>query len=180
MILNSGHKIIINVAALALLAAAISFLVIIPTVNNIKETAKEIYELRTYLEKKYQDSLKTRLTKKKLEQIKQNSADLPAYLFNAVDTLKLIQILETTAANNKVSQKINYSNLDKIKPQTKIKIDLTISGQYLNILNYVQALESMTYFVNIENIRLTPVYNNSGQATNDASANLTIGIYVNQ
>lgn len=180
MTLNSGHKIIISVAALALLAAAISFLIIVPTVSSIKKTTNEIYKLRTYLEKKYQDSLKTRLTKKKLEQIKQNSTDLPAYLFNVKDTLKLIQILETTANNNGVTQKINYSNLDKIKPQTKIKIDLTISGQYLNILNYIQTLESMTYFINIENIRLASVYDNHGQATNDTNANLTIGIYASQ
>lgn len=180
MTLNSGQKIIISVVTLALLTVTILVLIIIPTISNIKETANEIYELRTYLEKKYQDSLKTRLTKKKLEQIKQNSTDLPVHLFNVKDALKLIQILETTANNNKVEQKINYSNLDKIKPQTKVEIDLTISGQYLNILNYIQAIETMTYFANIENIRLTPNYDSRGQTTNNANANLIIGIYVSQ
>lgn len=180
MTLNSGHKIIISVAALALLVVVIFFFIIVPAVRNIKETANEIYELRIYLEKKYQDSLKTRLTKKKLEQIKQNSTNLSAYLFNVKDALKLIQTLETTASNNKVGQKINYSNLDKIKPQTKVKIDLTISGQYINVLNYLQAIETMAYFANIESIRLTSDYDNHGQATNNANANLTIGIYVSQ
>ena len=172
MALNSGQKIIISVVALSLLAVVIFALVIIPSALSVKKTTNEIYELRAYLEKRYMDSLNSHLTKNKLEKIKQESTDFPLYLFKVSDTLKLIQILETITNNNKVVQKINSSNLDKIKPGEKVIINLTISGGYRDVLNYIQDIENMDYFSNIETLRLTPA------SINNINANLIIRLYV--
>ncbi|MFH1291677.1 MAG: hypothetical protein ABIH87_00555 [bacterium] len=176
MILNSSHKIFFSVSLLSLLAIVIIGFVIVPAVVNIKQTTNETYKLRVGVEKKYNDSLKSRLTKKKIEDIKQNSIDFSTYLFKSTHGLKLIQLLETMASNNQVNQKINLTTLDNIKAQGQVKINLTISGDFQDILNYIHELEASDYFLNIENIRLTPDQNKSDWV----NLNLNISLYVSE
>jgi len=180
MKLNSGHKIFITVGLLSSIVIIIVVLIIIPTARNIQETTQETYNLRAYMEKRYQDSLKSRLTKKKIEQIKNYSTDFNEHIFKISDTLKLVQTLENMAEQNQVKQNINDSNLDAIKPGSKITINISITGDYLNVLNYVQTIEKQDYFFNIETLRLTPSYDGNGALSKEMSANLIVTLYVNK
>lgn len=179
MILNSTQKIIFNVTIMLLVALAILFLVIFPTAKNIQKTAEETSKLRNYLEKQYQQTLNTRLTKQKIEQIKTESSSFSTYLFKPKDTLKLIQTLEAIANKNKMSQSIDSSDLDKISTAKKIKLSITASGNYDNALKYLYDLETMEYFLNPEQIKITPVYNRETGLPQQINLNLTIGLYVN-
>lgn len=180
MKLNSGHKIFITVGALSLVVLAIVLLVILPTAKNIQKTTQETYNLRAYMEKRYQDSLKSRLTKKKIERIKKDSTNFPNHTFDVKDTLKLIQVLENMAEKDNVKQNINSSNLDAIKPGGKLKFNISANGNYLDILNYVRTIEKQSYFFSIETLRFSPVYDGNGVITKKMNVNLIVGLYVNK
>jgi len=179
MKLNSGHKIIITVSLMSLLALVIIVMVIIPTIRNIQTTAKETYKLRVYMEKKYQASLRSRLTKKKIEEIKKESSDYDSYLFKKENALELIQHLEKMSKQTKVNQKINSTNLDQIIPGSKLQISITVSGKYVDVLEYINVIENVKYFFNIESVRIIP-NNGSSSISTDATAYLTLGLYVSK
>jgi len=180
MSLNSTHKIILNTVVLFLAAIFIIFGVISPTTKRINETTKNIYGLRALMEKKYQQSMRSRLTKSKIEQIKEETSTYPTYLFHVRDTLKLIQDLENIAKKNNTEQKIKSSNLDKITTQDKVNINLDITGKYMDLLNHLHDLEMINYFFNIEELRLAPQITNNKKISNNASLNVVLSLYVSK
>ena len=177
---NSGHKIMITVSLLSVLALFIVGLIIVPTVRNIKVTSNETYELRVYMEKKYQESLRSRLTKKKIDDIREESINYDSYLFKKTDALKLIQHLETISQQIKVNQKINSTNLDQIQPGGKLQINITVNGSYLDVLEYINVMENTKYFFNIESLRIIPNHDSSESVSSDATAYLILGLYVSK
>ena len=180
MKLTSTNKIIITVFSLSVLVLIILILVILPSAQKIKEITEETYNLRSYMEKKYTESLQSKLTKNKLEEIKTESKDFSKYLFTKNHTLELIQLLENLATKNKITQSMGSTNLDSILPDSNININLNINGEYKNVLKYINDLESLDYFINITTLRLSPGYDKTGQIKNMVSANLNIEIYVSK
>jgi len=173
MKLTSTNKTIVTVCLLSAVILSIIILVIIPAIQSIKKITTETSNLRLYMEQKYKESLRSKLTKKKLERITEDVKNYDKYLFKNTQALELIQLLENLSSKSKVTQKINNSNLDSITPGKKLNINLTVNGKYTDVLNYLHNLETIDYFVNIETIRLIP----NGEGT---TANLTIGIYVSK
>ena len=180
MQLNSGQKIIATVSLLSLIALLIISLVIIPTVASIKKTTNDTYQLRVYMEQKYQESLRSRLTKSKIEAIKKESNEYGIYLFSKTDALALIQHLEKMSKESKIDQKINSTNLDQIVSGKKVEISTTISGEYNDVLEYINTIENTKYFFNIESVRIIPNYDGSGSVSKNATAYLNLGLYVSK
>ncbi len=180
MTLNSKQKMILNICLLTILAVVIVGGIIWPTLLKIQKITDDTYNLRAILEKKYQQSLNAHLTKNKVEQIKEEVSNFPNFLFRAPNTLALIQKLETIAKTNNISQNINSSNLDKITTSNEVTIDLNVTGKYIDVLNYIHDLESIDYFISIEEIRLTPIGDQNKQTNNLANLNLAIKLYVNK
>ena len=179
MIITSRKKIIFNVGAMIVSVLVIVCLIIFPTVRNIQKTTEETSKLRAYLEKQYQQSINARLTKQKVDEIKLESSSFSSYLFKAQYTLDFIQTLENMANKNKVSQSINSSDLDKIAPGQNIKLSITASGEYANVLKYLYDLENLPYFLNPDQISIAPAYsreNNSQQV----NLSLILSLYVNK
>lgn len=180
MTLDLTKKTIIWVGALALLALAIIFGIFVPTLNYIKKTADESYKLRMFMEQKYEQSLRSRVTRKKLGEIKNSTANFYPFLFKSGDELKLITFLETLSAKHKLVQTINNSTLDKVSSNRIASISMNLSGNYNNILKHIAELETSDYFIYINQMQFTPTYARSGETTPTANLNLTIELYVNQ
>jgi Tfp pilus assembly protein PilO len=150
-----------------------------PTVVNIRSTIGEILDLRGYIEQKYNQSILSRVTKRKITDIKNDYPDLSRHLFRKGEELKLITYLEEMALKNNLTQTINNSNIDKIT-DNKVVFSLNLTGDYDNIIKYLVDLESSEYLLNIEQLQLTPIFNRSGQNTEDANLYLTLGLYVSK
>lgn len=166
-----------------LLSVAISGLVIYPTVSAIIKAEHETYQLRVYLEKKHEQALRSRLSLKKVGLIKSTAARYSRYLFTHGEELAFITLLENTAAQNGVEQKITNSNLDQItNQQLTLRLDLT--GPYHKILNYLVDLEKLDYFLSVRQLRLTPAANQQNKNNNDTNPqvilSLDIALYVSQ
>jgi len=177
---NSSIKIIIAVCILSLVVILIVIGVIWPTANNIRKTTEETYQLRAYMEQRYQESLRSKVTKKKLEDIKQETLGFESAIFKKSQTLDLIKMLEVIASDSGVSQRIEETNLDNINTNQNINLKLSANGKYNDIFKYIYNLETLDYFVNITNLRLTPNYDKNGQSNSSLSASLNIEIYVGQ
>ena len=171
---NSSGKIILPVCSLIIVVLIIVILIIIPTARNISKTTQDTYQLRSYLEQRYQESIQSRLTKERLDTIKQESTNFDQLLFKKSRTMELIQLLEKLSAKHQLNQIIEGTNLDSITPGENLSIRLTVSGQYKNMLNYIHNLETIQYFVNLTDLRLSD--NGSG----NSSANFGLEIYVSQ
>lgn len=153
--------------------------IIWPVVLNIRSVTGDTLGLRGYIEQKYDQSILSRVTKRKIADLKNEYPDLSRHLFRSGEELKLITYLENMAMMHNLAQTINNSNIDKIT-DNKIVLSLNLTGDYDNILQYLVDLESSDYLLNIEKFQLTPVFTRSGQSTEDANLYLTLGLYVSR
>lgn len=180
MALDLVKKIILWVSALSLLVLIILLGVFLPTLNYIKKISDESYRLRTFMEQKYEQSLRLRVTKKKLEEIKVSSENFHSFLFRPGDELKLITFLENLSAKHKITQGITNSTIDKIGNKQMASISLNLNGNYHNALKYIAELEASNYFIYIKKMHLMPMYSRSGGYEEASHMSITIELYVNQ
>ena len=180
MALDLTKKIIILVGVLSFLTIAIIIGVFLPALNYIKKTADESYKLRLFMEQKYEQSLRLRVTKKKLGEVKSASADFYSFLFKTGDELKLITLLETLSAKHSITQSITNSTIDKADDSQITGISINLSGAYIDVLKYIAELEASNYFIYIKKMHIMPMYSKNGENTQDSHASITIELYVNQ
>lgn len=180
MTIDLTKKVILRVGGLSLLVLIIVLGIFVPTLSYIKKTAKQSYELRLYLEKKYEQSLRSRITRKKLEEIKKSTTNFESFLFKTGDDLALITFLENLSTKNNVAQSISSPNLDKIGNNRIVTLSIGLSGDYKNILKYLADLESSNYFIYMTQMQFTPTYARSGEILPDTKLSLTAELYVNQ
>lgn len=152
--------------------------IIYPTIKYIHSVNVETTNLRQYLENRYQNALNLRGSKKQVDEVKNEIVSYAQYLFAPTDVLKLITLLEENAEKNKVSQKINSSDLDKIGE--KIHMNITASGQYKNVLNYLADIENSQYFITEKNIQISSGSNLQNNLADYANMNLDLILYVNR
>ncbi|HRY36705.1 MAG TPA: hypothetical protein P5230_02375 [Candidatus Magasanikbacteria bacterium] len=141
-------------------------------------------EIKNYLQELERKSRGSQNLKEALARVRNTKAtmnDYEKYLFRSGQELDLITDLENIAAKNKINQKIESSNLDKISDNT-ITLNLRASGSYKNILSYLADLENYDYFLQITSLDLNPVYDlknpdNSVGALTDLR--ISLKLYVN-
>ena len=180
MNIDARKKIVIGVTIFTLLFLGIVFGILLPTLLSIRKTSEESYKLRLVLEERYQQSLNSRITRKRLDEIKGAVADFDKFIFKTGDELMLITFLETTSAKHNLTQSINSSNLDKVSKNTTANISLTLTGKYIDILAYIADLEASDYFINILQLELTPVFTRDGQPSPDVTLNIVTELYVSE
>lgn len=166
------------VIILLVVCAAIILGVILPVVRKIRALNSQTAQIRAYLEQKYENTRHLRATKQKIEDIKAGAEQYPNFLFKAGNELTLITALEDIAAKNKIKQKIENSNLDKITNQ-QIRLSINAEGSYLNLLNYLADIENVNYFLNARQFNFTPGAN-AADKNSPASLRLELSLFVNQ
>jgi len=181
MRLNIEKQTIVTVGVFSAIILLIVAGIIVPTAGYIKKLNDETTNLKNYLERKYESTVHLKSSIKKIEEIKSIVDEYPKYFFRPGDELVLITALENTATKNKVTQKIENSNLDQ-KNIDQVKITLSVSGDYENVLNYIADLEQLKYFINLEKIQITSGGTKPGSTTSSAPTNLYLGLnlYVNK
>ncbi|KKP59538.1 MAG: hypothetical protein UR53_C0001G0038 [Candidatus Magasanikbacteria bacterium GW2011_GWC2_34_16] len=180
MRLNLEKRTLLIVSAFSLTASLIIFAIILPTVNYINKLNTDTADLRNYLEKKYEKTIRLRTSVEDIQNIKQATTDYPQYIFNTGNELKLITTFENLAQKNKVDQKIENSNLDRITNQ-RITLNLNINGSYNNILNYLADLENLNYFIIVEQLQMSPLVDRfNPTSTTTVNLHLNLSLYASQ
>ncbi len=179
MRLTIEKKIILIVVLFLLSSAGIIVAIIIPSVRSVRELESETVELRTYMEKKYQQTHTIRQTVEEGDQMRSSTRAFPERIYRSTQTLELVTMLEAIATRNNVSQKINSTNLDQIT-EGRAVISLTINGNYPNVLGYLKDLENAPYFINVTTLALSPLVDRFGgevTATSPVTLNLDLSLY---
>lgn len=180
MALDLTKKIIFRVSALSVLALIIILGIFVPALTYIKKASDESYKLRMFMEQKYEQSLRSRITRKKLAEIKTDAANFYPFLFKSGDELKLITFLETLSAKHNIIQTIANSTLGRVGNSQIVGVSMNIGGHYNDVLKYIAEMEASDYFIYINQMQFTPAYARNGEMTQTANLNLTIELYVNQ
>ncbi len=175
MRLSLEKRILLTIVICSLIAAGIIAIIIIPSMKRIQELNAETNQLRDYLERKHERAVDLTIALKTLAKIGPEVDSFGTYLFFSGDELKLITTLEGIAAKNNVVQKINTSNLGKTNNDI-LTLSVTVSGSYASVIQYIQDLETIKYFVTIRHIQLVAATDplTKKEVT---SANLDLSLY---
>lgn len=177
------RKIYFGAATLILLVVVI-LLVIKPTSKEIKEISSEIHTQREELEKLY---LRGQFLKPAKEQYEKAVLQLPnlSKIFVAPgEELQIITALEQAAAKNNLNQEINLKEVE-IKEDEQPEnyqatpITLKVIGNYQNFISYLTDLESLDYYININDFRIFTSGGGSFVMVGKQPANDSVSVLMN-
>lgn len=167
--MTTKRKIIIYLIIFLIATCSIIYFIILPTVNEIKRISNDIYLERVDLEKKYQRGQLLRVTIKNFETIKPKKSKLESVFINEGEELKFITSLEKIANDNNLNQEIKVQE-KKIERQENnyypLSLAISIRGEFINIMKYLQSLEKLNYYFNISAINIGADGQNKSILTN--------------
>lgn len=155
--INVKNKIIVNLVTFFLISSIIICLIIIPTINNIKELRVNIVTQKIDLEKKIAKEKNMNILSEKLNTIEPQLEKFEKIFISQNRELEFITTLEEIANNNYVRQKINLDPLLGQSEQIykKIPLNLNIQGKFYNLVKYLTDLEALNYYINIKSLEIT-------------------------
>lgn len=171
-LIKNKHFIFIFLLFITLLL--IVALIIYPTIKNILLINKQIMDERLELESKLAMGLNIKKTSESLEKIKQNMGQLELILVEPGQELSLIQKIEGEAAKNNLEIKIqsDFQKQSLNKNIDQVSLSLEITGSFVDTMKFIEAMEDMPYYYNIENIAMV-----GSENTTDIKTQLVGWIY---
>jgi Tfp pilus assembly protein PilO len=179
MKLSLEKRIFATLAFFTISILAVIGFIIFPMVSRIREVRSESEETLEKLRASGNGSGNLRETIQKVKEFTTTTEQYPGHIFTAGQELALITALEKNATSNHVTQKIENANFDAITNQ-KASIALTVTGEYANTLAYLKGIEELPYFLNLEEITLSPGESISPNSpVKNTSLHVILSIYVN-
>jgi len=176
------RKILISIILVLLFTGLIAYFIIWPTVRDIRKISQSIYLERLDLEKKYQRGQLLRKTLADFEKIKPEREKLTSIFITEGKELDFITTLEKVALINNVNQEIKLKAEEKIKNGEGAKSYLTtplavnISGNFIDVLKYLNSLQMLRYYFNIANFSLSSASANNN-VTGEVKASFEGEVY---
>lgn len=167
-IIIQKYKIIIIVLA-CLITLGIVVFIILPVGKDIKRINEDIYHQRVTLEKLYLRSQSIKQAKEDYEKIKDEIKTLDNVFYSPGQELEFITDLEKIANQQSIKQIINIKETgdesESLNYQT-LKIELNLIGTLSNILNYLDQVQTMNSYFNIDYLKF---YNPNARAFSDST-----------
>lgn len=133
--------------------------VIWPSVQTIRQTAQSIYSEYEQLEAKHKRGHEMKFVAQEFRELEPKVEVFQNVALKPGDELKFITNLETIATNNRVQQTLRLKT-DSIESSgrryQKLPFELTISGQYADVLKHISEIESLDNLTQIEELRMSP------------------------
>ncbi len=177
MRLNFEKKVILHVLFFCVIIAVISGAVIWPTIIYIDNLNRDTYNLRVYMERRYESAKNIRFSRQKTAEIKEETRNFPKFTFKSTDQLELITALENIASHHNITQKIDILNLDA--KTNWLNISLSTTGYYNDSWNYLADLEKINYFLQIDKLVFSPIFERAEQSSSTKMF-LGLKLYVNE
>lgn len=138
-------------AVFTLLLAGLVFLVILPSVGEIRRIRKQIYEERVRLEKLYVRGQLQKKVRENYNRIKESSAWLDNILLKENQELQYITALESAADKAGVGLKITVGEQARLSdfPLSALGFTFNLEGAWPRIVAFLSALENMPYYTNV-------------------------------
>lgn len=150
------NRLISIFAFLIILDLVIIYFFIFPTINKIKSTRNEIINLKIDLENKVTREKNMADLNQKIKKIEPQLEKINQIFVNENREIEFITALEDLEKKYKVTQTLNLEVNNKQKGEnfTKVPIHLEVKGSFSDLMNYLNGIESLSYYVNISNISL--------------------------
>lgn len=155
--LSIRNRIIVTFLSYSILIFLIVYFIILPRLNFIRESGKNIVERRIYLEQQYIKAKNFRKNNEEMKLVDEDIQRLDDVFVSYDKDLEFIETLEEVATNNSVVQDISLEKIEeeKIDDFAEITLEIIAEGNFLNIINYIIDLETLGYYVNISSLELT-------------------------
>jgi len=125
-----------------------------PKMVKIKSLRAEIITQKQNAEDMVKDEINTTRLSDKLDIIEPELEKFNQIFINRNRELEFITTLENTASQENINQKINFSlSADKSgQIYQMVPLELSAQGSYRQILAYLNALEALNYYININSL----------------------------
>ncbi len=155
--LPANQKILITVALNSIIIAGLTFFIIIPNIQDIMMIKNDIDLRRSEIEQKYINGDDLSKLMRNLEQVSKRVESLNNVFIEKDDELAFITELETIAAKNHVTQKINLlpAQMDAKGIFGRTTVQITAGGRFSDIAAYMTDLENLNYYINIYSLQLS-------------------------
>lgn len=148
-------KTIILVTIIAVAISAIAIFAIIPTIKNIKNISFKVNLMKIEVEKDYDNRITLRNAIEKLRKIQTATENFLDIYIKKNEELELITSLEDIADRYSLSQEINLMYAKETAPteeKNQVGIQISLKGDYMNIIRYLYDLRRMPYYINFSSI----------------------------
>ena len=136
---------------------AVIFLIILPTMHDIERISDDVYREITDLERKWERGQRLRETISDFEKIKAERSPLIKSFIVTGRELEFITALEALATNRGLTQHIQLQ-FEQVVPQAgfeEVPITITLEGRFNAIMQYLEDLERLTYYVTTTSFNFT-------------------------
>lgn len=171
------NKFYINIVIILLFFSIITIFIIYPALKEISMVNQEITSERIKLENKLAMGLNIKKIIKDLESIEESAKSLDLIFLEKNSEINLISDLEAVANKYNLSISINsdFIGKDFSANISQIEVQLIASGDYKQILNFMNELESQKTYFNLKSISLSK--NKSPNSSTSVAAQLIGNIY---
>ena len=155
--LNIKNKSLVLVAIFTLINIGIIYFLIIPSIDNIKNLRNDILNLKIDSENKIAQETKTNDLNNKFKKIEPQLEKINQIFISQNREIEFITTLEGLEGKYNITQTLNLG-LDDAKQGEGFKIvpfSIDANGNFKDIMNYLTGVESLNYYINIENISLS-------------------------
>jgi Tfp pilus assembly protein PilO len=173
---KSKIKIYLFIAGLIIFVVIIFVLIIIPTINKIKKINTKIYNQRLDIETRY---LLSHGPERNINiaKIKDDEEKLSSLFIKNGSELEFITSIENAAQANNLTQQIRLQPANAKITETieSVPMSVSLKGNFWDILKYIQSLEKLDYYININSINL----NNPATKKEIAAPNTAMSVPLN-
>lgn len=157
--LSPKQKALFSLVGYVLISFGIYYFVIIGTMNNIKEIRGNIISEKINIEKNISQEKNMSELSAEVKKIEPQMKKFSQIFINNNRELEFITQLENIASKHNIKQKLSLQSLEIDEGNGddyyfEVPIDLETSGTLGNLINYLAELESLTYYININNISI--------------------------
>ena len=155
---NLKYKILaVNGGLLLALICGVYF-IILPSLNDIDRIKNDIFLTRLDLEQKYKRSRNLKKLSTNLKSIEGRIENIDQVFISQNRELEFITALERTAEEKNIVQKILLGKATAAggdKFYNKIPLKIQAQGNFVDLIRYLQGLETLNYYINVKSIDLT-------------------------
>ncbi len=155
--LPSKQKIFVLPSVLLIASFLVFYFLILPSIAKIKEIRSEILNQKIELKNNIKQSQNINKLNEELKNIKPKMEKLDQIFINKNRELDFITLIESIADKHALEQKISL-NPGQDNPEEIYKtspINISLKGNYSNIIKYLKDIESIKYYLNVKSISIS-------------------------
>jgi hypothetical protein len=157
--MSNLHKIIISSILFLIYGVLAGYFGIYGLSKYIREAENKIIINKIELDKKYKNAISQKRFLSKTKLVGDEMAKIESIYINKRRLLDFVTNIESAAAVNGVEQTINISDTADIPGPVKTTINLTAKGPFGNVLNFIEEIESFSYYVNVVSLSMQKTAN---------------------